>query len=347
MTDSPRRPLSADDSLPPVEAPNAGFLVQLFLVPALIVGIIVCVYLAFYWLAHMGNDPEASLKALQRNTAGRWHAALNFADDLRGRQGARLKNDPALAGQLAAILDAEVASGRPRAADDPRLPERPSTLCTYLCRALGEFAVPEAAAPLLARITDPSLPQVSQAAVEAIAVLAVNLRQVNREFPDPAAVNAALVAASRSDDAALRSRAAYSIGVVSGVAGRDRLVEMLADDNDNVRYNAAVGLARVGDGAGWDTLGEMLAQPDVVAAPEDQEAQARRYKRVVVVVNALRGLGLLVDARGGPCPDAIVTAIAPLEKDPAPDVREAAIALRRKIERLAVDGAGPAPPAAP
>jgi hypothetical protein len=206
MSDLPRRPLSADDTLPPVEPPNAGFLVQLFLVPAVIVGIIVCVYLAFYWLAHLGNDPQASLKALQRNTEGRWHAALNFANDLRGRDGARLKNDPALATQLAAILDAEVASGRPRLTTDGG--EQARTLCGYLCRALGEFAVPEAAAPLLARIADPTIPQVAQAAVEAIAVLAENLKEAKREFPDPAAVSAALLAASRTEDAALRSRAA-------------------------------------------------------------------------------------------------------------------------------------------
>ena len=56
MADSPRRAISPDD-LPPVEPPSAGFLVQLFLVPALIVGIIVCVWLAFHWLAQLGNDP--------------------------------------------------------------------------------------------------------------------------------------------------------------------------------------------------------------------------------------------------------------------------------------------------
>ncbi|GDX95192.1 hypothetical protein LBMAG47_08560 [Planctomycetia bacterium] len=345
MSDLPRRPLSADDTLPPVEPPNAGFLVQLFLVPAVIVGIIVCVYLAFYWLAHLGNDPQASLKALQRNTEGRWHAALNFANDLRGRDGARLKNDPALATQLAAILDAEVASGRPRLTTDGG--EQARTLCGYLCRALGEFAVPEAAAPLLARIADPGIPQVAQAAVEAIAVLAENLHAANREFPDPAAVSAALLAASRTEDAALRSRAAYSIGVAAGDDGNARLRELLVDQSDNVRYNAAVGLARRGDVAAWETLGEMLALPDIAAAPGDEEAQASRYKRVVIVVNALRGAGLLIDAGRVAPAESIVTAIAVLEKDPAQDVREAATALRLKIGRLTTRGGKTAETAAP
>ncbi|MFN9369626.1 MAG: HEAT repeat domain-containing protein [Planctomycetia bacterium] len=333
MADSPRRPSSAADDLPEVAPPNAGFLVQLFLVPAVIVGIIVCVYLAFYWLAHLGNDPEGYIKALQRNTKGRWQAALNFADDLRGRNGGRLKNDPVLAAKLAAILDAEVASGKPRLSGEEG--DQSRTLCGYLCRALGEFAVPEAAAPLLGRITDPALPQIGQAAVEAIALLADNLRQAKRGFPDPAAVNDALFAASRSDDATLRSRAAYAIGVAVGPAGSDRLMELLVDGSDNVRYNAAIGLARQGNAAAWETLGEMLALPDVATTPGDESAQARRYKRVVIVVNALRGVGLLIDAGRAAPEAAIVQAITALEKDPAADVREAAAALQLKLGRLA------------
>lgn len=333
MSDTPRRPLSADDSLPPVEPPNAGFLVQLFLVPAVIVGIIVCVYLAFFWLAHLGNDPEAAIEALQRNTKGRWQAALNFADDLRGKDGARLKNDPALAVKLAAVLDAEVASGKPRLTGEEG--DQSRTLCGYLCRALGEFAVPEAAAPLVARITDSSLPQTGQAAVEAITVLAENLRRAERSFPDPDGVSKALLSASRSDDAGLRSRAAYAIGFAGGAGGTGRLVELLVDQSENVRYNAAVGLARQGDTAAWETLGEMLALPDVETKPGDEEAQARRYKRVVIVVNALRGVGLLMDAAGTVPGDAIVKAVTALEADPVRDVREAAAALRLKVQRRA------------
>ena len=74
---------------------------QLFLVPAIIVGIIICVWLAFHWLAQLGNDPQAAVRSLRRNTEGRWQAALNLANDLRGPGGAKLKADEALAGALA------------------------------------------------------------------------------------------------------------------------------------------------------------------------------------------------------------------------------------------------------
>ena len=136
-----KRPLSADDALPPVEPPSAAFLVQLFLVPGLIVSIIVCVWLAFHWLAHLGNDPQAYVRTLQRANEGRWQAALNLANDLRGPGSAALKQDEPLARELGRILSAEVVSGRSG--------EQSETLRVYLCRALGEFAVPAAAAPLV------------------------------------------------------------------------------------------------------------------------------------------------------------------------------------------------------
>ena len=141
MSDSSHRPadgppgqqrLTQDDLLPPVEPPNAAFLVQLFLVPGLIVAIIVGVWLAFHWLAHLGNDPQAYVRTLRRDNEGRWQAALNLANDLRGPGGAALKSDESLAAELGRILTDEAASGRTG--------EQSQTLRLYLCRALGEFA---------------------------------------------------------------------------------------------------------------------------------------------------------------------------------------------------------------
>jgi len=333
MTEQPRRVSGSADSLPPVEPPSAGFLVQLFVVPLTIVACGLFVVWGFYWLAQMGNDPESYVRALRRNNEGRWQVALNFANDLRGPGGAALKNDPALAGELAAILADEVASGRP--AGGGHAAEQSRTLCAYLCRALGEFAVPEAAAPLLARAGDTSDPGTAQAAVEALAVLASNLAAAGRGFPDPAAVVAAVVADSRSDVRPLRSAAAYTLGVVGGTAALDRLRELLDDGEDDVRFNAAVGLARHGVDAAWDTLGEMLDLPDVgPAASEDRRAAADRYRRAMVVVNALKGVGLIVDATAAAPPDAIARRVATLAADPVSDVRAAAVALQRRIERL-------------
>ena len=332
MADTPRRTLTPNDSLPPVEPPSAAFLVQLFLVPAVIVSIIVFVWLAFHWLAQLGNDPEGYVKTLRRNNEGRWQAALNFANDLRGPGGKVLKTDAGLARELGSILADEVASGRPRAGGHSG--EQSRTLCMYLCRALGEFAVPEAAAPLVARAADTADPQTALAAVEALAVLSENLQAAGRTFDDPAAVGDVLLVAAGSDDAVLRSRAAFTLGVVGGEKTAERLVKLLGDAADNVRFNAAVGLARQGRAEAWDTLAEMLSEPDVAAAAGDDKAQSQRYKRALVVINALKGVGLLVDASRRPPPPRIVDLVAALGQDPVPDVRTGAAALAAKIERV-------------
>jgi HEAT repeat protein len=331
MADSTRRTHSPD-SLPPVEPPSAGFLVQLFLVPALIVGIIVSVWLAFHWLAQLGNDPQAYVQTLRRNTEGRWQAALNLANDLRGPGGAVLKADASLAGELASILADEVKSGRPIGSGHSA--EQSRTLCVYLCRALGEFNVPAAAAPLVTRAADDTEPEIARAAVEALAVLATNLAAVGLKFTDPAAVTAAVLGDTRSLDEGLRSSATYALGVVGGDGASDRLARLCEDPADDVRYNAALGLARLGEPAAFDTLAEMLALPDVATAAGDPETQSERYKRAMVVVNALKGVGLLVDQSAEPPPGEMMITIAGLREDGIADIRQGAAALLRRIERL-------------
>jgi len=327
-----KRPLSADDALPPVEPPSAAFLVQLFLVPGLIVSIIVCVWLAFHWLAHLGNDPQAYVRTLQRANEGRWQAALNLANDLRGPGSAALKQDEPLARELGRILSEEVVSGRSG--------EQSETLRVYLCRALGEFAVPAAAAPLVERIADASDPQTARAAVEALAVLQANLVAAGRDFADPAAVAAAVIAASQSDDAPLQSAAAFTLGVLGGEAAVERLLTLAGATNDDVRFNAALGLARQGRTEAYEGLGEMLALPDTAPGPgDDAAAQSRRYKRALVVVNALRGVALLVDATHEPPPAGLVDRLKAAASDPVGDVRSSAAALLKKIERIAAPAA--------
>lgn len=338
MADSPRRAFSPDDALPPVEPPSAGFLVQLFLVPAIIVGIIICVWLAFHWLAQLGNDPQAAVRSLRRNTEGRWQAALNLANDLRGPGGAKLKADEALAGELASVLADEVKSGRPVGGGHSA--EQSRTLCVYLCRALGEFAVPVAAAPLVTRAEATDQTEIARAAVEALAVLATNLAAAGTQFSDTAVVAAAVTGATRTTDPGLRSSAAFTLGVVGGTGARERLEELCADVDDDVRANAALGLARLGDAAAYETLVEMLALPDVATQPGDDESQAARYKRAMVVVNAIKGVGLLVDDTGEPPPGRIVDTLETLREDAIPDVRQGAAALLRRVERLGQEADG-------
>ncbi|MEE2797445.1 MAG: HEAT repeat domain-containing protein [Planctomycetota bacterium] len=329
MATTSNQPINPDDSLPPVEPPSAAFLVQLFLVPGVIVAIIVCVWLAFHWLAHLGNDPQAYVRTLRRANEGRWQAALNLANDLRGPNGSGLKADVKLASELGSILDDEVGSGRTG--------EQSETLRLYLCRALGEFSVPEAAPALVRRVNANDDDPATQAAIEAIAVLATNLQNAGRSFENRDDVVAAVLAATTSANSRVRDACGFTLGVLGGERSIDGLLRLVGDPSADVRSNAALGLARLGQPDAYDTLSEMLALEDVYLDEKtpDDKMQSERYKRALVVVNALRGITMLIDAINEGPPSDIIKKIEELQQDSVAEVRSSAKAVIKKIDRLA------------
>ena len=329
MATTSNQPINPDDSLPPVEPPSAAFLVQLFLVPGVIVAIIVCVWLAFHWLAHLGNDPQAYVRTLRRANEGRWQAALNLANDLRGPNGSGLKADVKLASELGSILDDEVGSGRTG--------EQSETLRLYLCRALGEFSVPEAAPALVRRVNANDDDPATQAAIEAIAVLATNLQNAGRSFDNRDDVVAAVLAATTSANSRVRDACGFTLGVLGGEKSIDGLLRLVGDPSADVRSNAALGLARLGQPDAYDTLSEMLALEDVYLDEKtpDDKMQSERYKRALVVVNALRGITMLIDATNEGPPSGITKKIEELQQDSVAEVRSSAKAVIKKIDRLA------------
>ena len=329
MATTSNQPINPDDSLPPVEPPSAAFLVQLFLVPGVIVAIIVCVWLAFHWLAHLGNDPQAYVRTLRRANEGRWQAALNLANDLRGPSGSGLKADVKLASELGSILDDEVGSGRTG--------EQSETLRLYLCRALGEFTVPEAAPALVRRVNANDDDLTTQAAIEAIAVLATNLQIAGRSFENRDDVVAAVLAATTSANSRVRDACGFTLGVLGGERSIDGLLRLLGDPSADVRSNAALGLARLGQPDAYDTLSEMLALEDVYLDEKtpDDKMQSERYKRALVVVNALRGITMLIDATNDGPPSGVIRKIEELQQDSVAEVRSSAKAVIKKIDRLA------------
>lgn len=329
MATTSNQPINPDDSLPPVEPPSAAFLVQLFLVPGVIVAIIVCVWLAFHWLAHLGNDPQAYVRTLRRANEGRWQAALNLANDLRGPNGSGLKADVKLASELGSILDDEVGSGRTG--------EQSETLRLYLCRALGEFSVPEAAPALVRRVNANDDDPATQAAIEAIAVLATNLQNAGRSFENRDDVVAAVLAATTSANSRVRDACGFTLGVLGGERSIDGLLRLVGDPSADVRSNAALGLARLGQPDAYDTLSEMLALEDVYLDEKtpDDKMQSERYKRALVVVNALRGITMLIDATNEGPPSGIIKKIEELQQDSVAEVRSSAKAVIKKIDRLA------------
>ncbi|HUY31706.1 MAG TPA: HEAT repeat domain-containing protein [Pirellulales bacterium] len=297
--------VSPDDQLPPVAAPSAGFIVQLFVIPALIVAIIFAIGWGIKWLADRGADPSAYVAALKRDNDGRWQAAHDLADVLRNPRNDHLKDDPALAADLVDALRTQIDLGR--------LDEQAIELRIYLCNALGEFRVPGVVDILVKAIRlerDPREANVRMAAVKAVAVY---LSQVPRALrADPPALLPAIVESSRDERPLMRSTAAFALGAHAGKEATRRLVAMLNDSYPDVRYNAATMLAVQGDLRAADTLLEMLDPAQRVAVETEEQPASRDFKRQLILINALRASKELA------------------VKDPAADLS----ALRAAVEKL-------------
>src|SRR6476620_5894792 len=138
------RPLSSEELLPPVEPPSARFIVQLFVVPAVIVLLIVGVWLTVSWLVHR-TRPEDLVKGLQGSGVARWQRASELADILRNKRFAAFKRNANSAADLAGILKREVET----AGSGDGMDEKNVMLRFFLCRALGEFEVREGLDELL------------------------------------------------------------------------------------------------------------------------------------------------------------------------------------------------------
>src|SRR6187200_789731 len=102
-----RRSLTGEDLLPPVEPPSATFIVQLFVVPAVIVVLIVGVWLTVSWLVHR-TRPDDLIKGLQGSGVARWQRASELADILRNKRYEAFKRNEQSATDLAMILKREI-----------------------------------------------------------------------------------------------------------------------------------------------------------------------------------------------------------------------------------------------
>jgi len=332
MTDTPSDPsqrprTTPDDALPPVEPPSAGFIVQLFIIPAVIVAVIVIVWALFNWLAHMGTDPRSYVAALRRNNESRWQEAVNLANELNKTGNEKIKQDAELARELADLLNDEIEAGG--------LDEKPVTLRVYLCRVLGEFHVPDVLPTLnkAARTErDERERDVRLAALQGLARLIPNLNADHLQQNEP--LTETLIAASTDPSNVIRYHAAYTLGVLGGAAAGKQL-EVLLDDGDvDVRMNAATGLARHGDPACIDVLAKMLDADDAEAATTENEQAAKVGKQITVQLNALEAAAQLrqtnADADLGKLADAVARLIA---TGPQADVRAKAEEVKRLLAR--------------
>ncbi len=298
-TPEPREALSPEHALPPVNQPNPGFIVQLFIVPAVIVLAIALVALTINWLANLDNNPREFLNALRRDDQTRWMQAYNLAEHLRRQPEARADAD--LARDVAAALDEELAAGR---LDNESIKVR-----YYLCSATGMFQSPQVLPVLLkaaATRRDDAEVVVQVWAVRALATFA-NATPNFHADEHPELVDA-LLQASYHETRLIRSTAAFGLSVCAsepkqGERARARLRALTSDVAMDVAFNASTQLARLGDPAGLDAIlrafdpaelevftldDSVLGAEDRETAPKEEELEAlRKQKRLEILVSAL------------------------------------------------------------
>lgn len=250
QADFPADPGKLPD-LPPVEVPSASFVVQLFVIPAVVVLVVIVVWLLFGKLAGGERDAMEYVRQIQSNS-GSWRSAYELASLIQNDS--KLGADPRLLGELTDLLGAELDKK-----GDPKLIQ-------YLELTLGAFQTLDATTssgqavdPIaaLARALEPKYETPIRMA--AAASLAKQAARMNGKLDDARAVKA-LASAATDEVVELRQVAVYALGFFGGDAAAEALRERLQGDEDRfVRYNAAVALGRRGDQASAATLREMLS----------------------------------------------------------------------------------------
>jgi HEAT repeat protein len=240
--------------LPPVEAPSAGFIVQLFVIPAVIVFVVIVVWLLFGKLA--GGERDATeyvrlIRAADDYPRAADRAAFELASLLQNDP--KLASDPKLLGELTDLLEHDL--------DKVNSPE----MTRYVALALGRFKTLDAVSAsgqaidpvaALERALGSKYPDAVRFA--AAVSLAEHAARLKGRMTDARAV-AALAKAGSDGAAEVRQVATYALGFFGGDGAAAALRDRLQDEDRIVRYNAAVALGRRGDAAALTTLREMLS----------------------------------------------------------------------------------------
>lgn len=283
----------AEDEEVSVRSPAGRLVVRFFVLPLLVVGTAVGIFLVFSLMTFERRSPRDYLAEVRGGSAGRrWQAAFELS-----RRIGSMKPGP----ERDAIATESLKLFRtlsPARSEDVRVRR-------YLVLVLGKLQDRSAVPDLVAAASDPD-PETRLYAIWALGMIG-----------DPRGLDPVLDS-SRAEDAGLRKMAAYVMGKLGDRRAVDRLKVLLEDRVADVRWNSAIALASLGDGSGIAVLRSMI----------DREALGRQARLTsdqaeTAMVNALKAFALLRDAGSLPLLEKIA------REDPNLRVRDAA---RRAVE---------------
>ena len=358
------------EELPPVTPPSAGFIVQLFLIPALIVMAVVAVWALFGKLADSDNDwKQLATELSSSNEHRRWRAALGLAQLLQNEQiypprdQQPLATNPVVVDSLTQLLSESLASTT-TTDEDIRHQE-------FLARTLAALDADEKTLPILAEaMKDSHNIEVRKSSLMSIAAIAgrhfdhvtgysaavtaealapsMSVRKLPLANPtiSDSAVLEQLRRSAQDSDPVVRHLAGYALGNVSGPDSLVQLRVMLTDGNRLAQANAAIGLSRNGSIDGVPTMIQLLTTSltpfeyqvdpelkDEAAPLVAQQAEARhQIEEVQVARNCLRAIENLWPQIDIENRASLTAIVTQVEqKFPASDVRQQAGELLKTI----------------
>jgi HEAT repeat protein len=247
--------------------------VQFFIIPLLVVGATVLVYIGFRSLLAEDRPATEYLSDIRSGgTNRRWPAAYELS---------RLMADPEFVKKQEALLAPDLIKAFAASKDDdPQVRQ-------YLALALGRLTPPipaDARQLLIAALNDKE----SQTRISAI--WALGSTGDATAGPDIERMYA-------SGDAGVRKMAVYALGSIPGDAGNATLVKALEDEQPDVQWNAAIALARHNRHEGTIVLRRMLDR-DYVEHTVTRTQQATEELDPVgeVMISGLRAIAALKES---------------------------------------------------
>ncbi len=232
--------------LPQVEPPSAGFIVQLFVVPALIVMAVLGVWLLFGQLATGELDWRRAVANIKsENPHIRWCAAMTLsemldADHARGDEGQHLAQNVEIAHAISDIYANFLT--RQQFTDEER------EQMEFLSKAIGRLDVPEVVNPVLLQAMQHNDEDIQRQSLVAASMIAGESTE-GRPYDNADVIEAALDM-SFSETSMIRQSAVYFLGLVESEEAQRRLAALLDHGDRITQINAAIGLARSGSTEG-------------------------------------------------------------------------------------------------
>ena len=281
-TSSANLPTQLGDDLPPVQPPSAGFIIQLFVVPALIVLAVVAVWAMFGRIAAGEQDWRTLVQELESPNPHVYKRAMfglaQMLDTDRRleNQGQHLSTNPEIAGSLAKLLDKELKS--------PDSDEETQKVQVYLARALGLLDLPDVVFPPLISALDVQYDiEIRKGAVTSIALISGRALERDQAIQGP--VVDALIELSTDNEPTLRRAAAFALGLVNSAEASDRLNVLLQDKTDPMTaINAAIALSRSKSTAGYQVFLTALS------GPTDMKSDEALQDRLLITKNSLKAV---------------------------------------------------------